>query len=83
MSAMPPPPPPQNAGSPPPGSSSGYRPPAPTLVRAVCGPLMLITLGVLLAVDHLGTVSFGRTWPVLLIVFGACKLIDFGSARQT
>jgi hypothetical protein len=81
MSAMPPGPPGSNPGSPPPGSFSGYQRPAPTLIRAVCGPLMLITLGVLLAVDHVGTVSFGRTWPVLLIVFGACKLIDFANSR--
>jgi hypothetical protein len=44
---------------------------------------LLITLGVLLAVDHVGSVSFGRTWPVLLIVFGGCKLIDFVSSRPS
>jgi hypothetical protein len=44
---------------------------------------MLITLGVLLSIDHLGTVSFARTWPVLLIVFGACKLIDFSRPRPS
>ena len=74
MSAMPPPPPP-------PGAYSGYTRPAPTLARAVCGPLLLITLGVLLAMDHMDRVSFGRTWPVLLIVFGACKLFNFASSR--
>ncbi len=47
-----------------------------SLGRALCGPLMLTTLGVLLSVDHLGYTSFGRTWPVLLIVFGLCKLLD-------
>lgn len=56
------------------------RPPA-TLTRAVCGPLLLITLGVLLAEDSMGSVSFGRTWPVLLIVFGLCKLLDFMGSR--
>ncbi len=79
--STPPTPPPVNY--PPPGSYSGYKPPEPTLARAICGPLLLITLGVLLAIDHSGGVSFGRTWPVLLIVFGACKLIDFSSTRQS
>jgi hypothetical protein len=37
---------------------------------------VLTTLGVLLAADHLGHLSFGRTWPALLIVFGACKLVE-------
>jgi Domain of unknown function (DUF5668) len=55
-------------------------PPIPTvrgsLARALNGPLVLMTLGVLLAADHLGHMSFGRTWPALLIVFGACKLVE-------
>jgi hypothetical protein len=60
-------------------------PPLPTrpgaLVRALCGPLLLITLGVLLAADHLGSMSFGRTWPILVIVFGICKLTEYAGAR--
>jgi hypothetical protein len=52
------------------------------LARAVSGPLLLITLGVLLAIDHLGHVSFGRTWPVLFIVFGVCKLFERMGARS-
>lgn len=55
-------------------------PPIPTprgsLARALSGPLLLTTLGVLLAADLLGHVSFVRTWPALLIVFGACKLVE-------
>ncbi len=50
-------------------------PPPGALIRALSGPLLLITLGVLLAIDHLGRVSFGRTWPVLLIVFGAVQTL--------
>jgi hypothetical protein len=57
----------------------GIRP--PTLMGALCAPLLLTTLGILLAVDHLGKLSFGRTWPVLLIVFGLCKLTDRMGAR--
>jgi hypothetical protein len=41
---------------------------------AIQGPVMLITLGALLAIDQFGVYSFGRTWPVLLIVFGVFKL---------
>ena len=50
--------------------------PTGSLGRALCGPLILTTLGVLLSLDHLGFSSFGRTWPILLIVFGLCKLLD-------
>ncbi len=53
----------------------------PTLAGAVRGPLLLITLGVLLAVDQMGGQSFWRTWPVLLIVYGVTKLIDFMGSR--
>ncbi len=76
--STPPPPPPGYTQT----SSSSYRPPPATLAHAVVGPLMLITLGVLLAEDAMGPVSFGRTWPALLIVFGLCKLADFVGSRS-
>ena len=38
------------------------------VLRAIRGPLLLITLGTLFAIDHFGRISFWRTWPVLLIV---------------
>jgi hypothetical protein len=43
---------------------------------------LLTTLGILLAIDHLGRLSFGRTWPVLLIVFGICRLAEFAGGRN-
>ena len=46
------------------------------LLCAIRGPVMLITLGVLLALDQMGPVSFSRTWPGLLIVFGLFKLAE-------
>jgi len=46
------------------------------VVRATRGPLMLITLGTLIAVDHFGMLSFTTTWPVLVIVFGVLKLAE-------
>ena len=49
---------------------------------AIRGPILMITLGVLLAIDQMGTLSFGRTWPMLLIVFGLFKLAERGMSRQ-
>lgn len=46
------------------------------LVRAVRGPILLITLGTIVAVDHMGGYSFTRTWPVLLIMVGLLKLLE-------
>jgi hypothetical protein len=53
----------------------------PEFLCAVRGPILLITLGVLLSIDHFGAISFGRTWPVLLIVFGVFKLMERSGAR--
>jgi hypothetical protein len=53
-----------------------------SLLRAIRGPVMMITLGVLLEIDHLDKLSFGRTWPVLLIVFGLFKLAERGSSKN-
>lgn len=53
----------------------------PNLFCAIRGPVLLITLGVLLEIDHVGYVSFARTWPVLLIVFGVFKLVERSGAR--
>jgi len=47
-----------------------------SLVGAARGPVLMITLGVLVTIDHFGSVSFWRTWPVLLIVFGLFKLAE-------
>lgn len=47
------------------------------LVQAIRGPIMLMTLGALVAIDYFEGVSFTtRTWPVLLIVFGVLKLLE-------
>jgi hypothetical protein len=55
----------------------------PGVLCAIRGPVMLITLGTLLSIDHFGTVSFARTWPVLLIVFGIFKLAERSGARSS
>jgi len=53
-----------------------------TLIGALRGPLLLITLGVLFAVDYQGAYGFHRTWPVLIIVFGVMKLLERTFARR-
>ncbi len=45
------------------------------LMRAVTGPIILITVGVLFTIDRFTTFSFGQTWPILLIVIGLLKLL--------
>ena len=47
-----------------------------TLIRAIRGPIMLITIGTLFALDHLTEFSIGRTWPTVLIVLGLLSLGD-------
>ncbi len=44
------------------------------LVRAITGPIILITIGVLFAFDRYTEFRFSQTWPVLLIVVGLLKL---------
>ena len=53
------------------------------LIRAIRGPIMLITLGTLFTIDYFGDYRFYRTWPVLLIVFGAMKLLERICAGHT
>ena len=44
--------------------------------QAIRGPILLITIGVLFAMHQAGVLSFGRTWPLILIVIGVMKLIE-------
>ena len=62
---------------------SPYVPPSGTLVQAVRGPLMMMTLGGLLATDAMGGPSWNHTWPVMLIVYGILKLAEraFGTTH--
>lgn len=46
-------------------------------IHALQGPVLLITAGLLFALDFIwGRWEIGRTWPVLLIVLGLFKLIE-------
>ena len=46
------------------------------LVQAIRGPIMLILLGTLVAMDYFGVSGFRRTWPLLIIAFGFLKLLE-------
>ena len=46
------------------------------LARAVRGPIVLIVMGTLFALDHSDVIEFWRTWPVLIILIGVMKLIE-------
>jgi len=46
------------------------------LVIAIRGPIMLMAVGALFAVDQSGGYSFTQTWPVLIILYGALKLVE-------
>ncbi len=45
-----------------------------SLVSALRGPVVMITVGVLFLFDKFGIFQFGQSWPVLLIVLGALAL---------
>src|SRR3954451_23882363 len=46
-----------------------------SLASAIRGPITLITLGVLFALNNFTPYGFHQTWPVLLIVFGLLTLL--------
>lgn len=46
-----------------------------SLMRAITGPVILITVGVLFTIDRFTAFSFHQTWPILLIVIGLLKLL--------
>ena len=49
------------------------------VIGAIRGPVIMITVGTLFAIDHFTPYGFNRTWPVLLIVIGALSLIGRGN----
>lgn len=53
---------------------------SPSMIRAIRGPITLITLGVLFALNNFTQYRFSETWPVLLIVFGALSLLGRSTA---
>ncbi len=49
-----------------------------SLLRAIRGPVTLITVGVLFALNNFTQYRFEQTWPVILIVFGLLSLLRRG-----
>ena len=52
------------------------------MLRAIRGPVTLITLGALFALNNFTPYRFSETWPVLLIVFGVLSLLCRGSRES-
>ncbi len=44
--------------------------------QAIRGPILLIAVGVLFAMQQSGVLPFSRTWPLLIIIIGVVKLIE-------
>jgi hypothetical protein len=44
--------------------------------QAIRGPVVLITVGALFALHQAGSISFARTWPLIIIVVGLIKLME-------
>lgn len=44
--------------------------------QAARGPVLLITLGTLFALQQSGHLPFSRSWPLLIIAIGVMKLIE-------
>lgn len=65
---------PQIPQEPAPGSGFQFR--YGTLPQAVRGPVLMITLGILLSADSMGGYQLRHTWPVLLIVYGLLRLVE-------
>jgi hypothetical protein len=54
-------------------------------IRSVCSlraPVLLFTIGVLMALQSFDVVRVGRTWPVLVIVFGVMLLLERSIAER-
>jgi hypothetical protein len=49
-----------------------------SMICAIRGPITLITVGVLFALNNFTPYGFDKTWPVILIVFGLLSLIRRG-----
>jgi hypothetical protein len=45
------------------------------LLRAIKGPVIMITIGVLFAADRFTDYHFHQTWPILIIVIGVLQLV--------
>ncbi|MEQ1886471.1 MAG: hypothetical protein ABL967_15510 [Bryobacteraceae bacterium] len=60
---------------------SPSQPRAGTFAGAARGPILMIVIGVLFAIDHAGGAVISRTWPVILVALGAMKLWEYGARK--
>jgi len=44
--------------------------------QAIRGPILLMAVGILFAMQQGGVLPFSRTWPLLIIIIGLVKLIE-------
>jgi Domain of unknown function (DUF5668) len=49
---------------------------AALFAQAIRGPILLITVGALFAIQQAGVLPFSRTWPLVIIVIGIVKLVE-------
>lgn len=63
---------------------------SPRRPRSLFGPLLLIAIGILFLLRNFGVISsnafwwwFSRYWPVLLILLGLVRLVEYMWARQS
>jgi hypothetical protein len=49
-----------------------------SIVRAIRGPLILITVGVLFVLNNFTWFQFDKSWPILLIVIGLLSILKRG-----
>ncbi|MES2393746.1 MAG: hypothetical protein V4555_19060 [Acidobacteriota bacterium] len=58
------------------GATALHEDNAPQLACIVRGPVLLLTLAVMFALQAADVIRLGRTWPILLIVFGAVVVME-------
>jgi hypothetical protein len=51
-------------------------------IKALFGPVMIITVGVLFLIAQYGPYGFGQLWPFLLIVAGIMKVAEAVAPRD-
>ena len=54
-----------------------------SFARAARGPVLMIAVGALFAIDNAGGTSVARTWPIVLVVLGAMRLWEYLGAKRS